>query len=144
MAMVVVSTTITTRERSRSPSSWDASPHGSPFPEITNLVYKEHNALHKKHETVLEREYIRAFQTPFNYQRDVVKNLHGAAADPFVVKVHLLMGTLKVSKAKNWERFLDKLRTLWMGRRKGGRKGRKSQLPSASSSRREAGLTRGT
>lgn len=56
------------------------------FPEISNLAYKEHNALQEKHETVLEREYIRAFQTAFNYQRDIVKNLRGAADDPFVAR----------------------------------------------------------
>lgn len=83
----------------------------SPFPEISNLAYKEHKALHEKHETVLEREYVRAFQAAFNYQRDVVKDPRGATANPFVAKMHLMMETLKVSKSKNRQRFLEKLCT---------------------------------
>lgn len=78
-------------------------------PDISTLAYKEHKSLHEKHETVLEREYVRAFQSAFAYQRDVVKDPRGATANPYVAKMHLMMDILKVSRSKNRQRFLEKL-----------------------------------
>jgi cohesin loading factor subunit SCC2 len=83
----------------------------SSVPEISSLAYKEHKSLHEKHETVLEREYVRAFQAAFAYQRDVVKDARGATANPYVAKMHLMMDILKVSRSKNRQRFLEKLCT---------------------------------
>lgn len=76
---------------------------------IAELAFMEHKSLHEKHETVLEREYVKAVQSAFNYQRDVVKDPHGATTDPFQAKLHLLMEVLKISKMKNKQRFLEKL-----------------------------------
>lgn len=77
--------------------------------KIAELAYMEHRALHEKHETVLEREYVKAVQSAYAYQRDVVKDEHGATTDPFQSKLHLLMEVLKISKMKNRQRFLEKL-----------------------------------
>ncbi|KAG5952157.1 hypothetical protein E4U53_001478 [Claviceps sorghi] len=77
--------------------------------KIAELAYLEHRSLHEKHETVLEREYVKAVQSAYNYQRDVVKDSHGATVDPFQSKLHLLMEVLKISKMKNRQRFLEKL-----------------------------------
>ncbi|KAJ4165236.1 hypothetical protein LMH87_006876 [Akanthomyces muscarius] len=77
--------------------------------KIAELAFMEHRALHEKHETVLEREYVKAVQSAFNYQRDVVKDPHGATTEPFQAKLHLLMEVLKISKMKNKQRFLEKL-----------------------------------
>ncbi|ODA78015.2 hypothetical protein RJ55_06618 [Drechmeria coniospora] len=77
--------------------------------KIAELAFTEHRSLHEKHETVLEREYIKAVQAAYNYQRDVVKDSHGATTDPFQPKLHLLMEVLKISKMKNRQRFLEKL-----------------------------------
>ncbi|PHH85719.1 hypothetical protein CDD83_11255 [Cordyceps sp. RAO-2017] len=77
--------------------------------KIAELAYMEHRSLHEKHETVLEREYIKAVQSAYNYQRDVVKDEHGATLEPFQSKLHLLMEVLKISKMKNRQRFLEKL-----------------------------------
>ncbi|GAB0133744.1 hypothetical protein EsDP_00002141 [Epichloe bromicola] len=76
--------------------------------KIAELAYLEHRSLHEKHETVLEREYVKAVQSAYNYQRDVVKDSHGATMDPFQSKLHLLMEVLKISKMKNRQRFLEK------------------------------------
>ena len=81
----------------------------SSVPKISELAYLEHRALHEKHETVLEREYIKAIQLAFTYQRDVVKDPRGATTSPFTSKLHLMMEVLKVSKSKNRQRFLEKL-----------------------------------
>lgn len=77
--------------------------------KIAELAFMEHRLLHEKHETVLEREYVKAVQSAFNYQRDIVKDLHGATTDPFQPKLHLLMEVLKISKMKNRQRFFEKL-----------------------------------
>ncbi|KAK5998653.1 Protein rad9-like protein [Cladobotryum mycophilum] len=77
--------------------------------KIAELAFLEHRSLHEKHETVLEREYVKAVQSAYNYQRDVVKDSHGATTDPFQSKLHLMMEVLKISKLRNKQRFLEKL-----------------------------------
>ena len=77
--------------------------------KIAELAYMEHRALHEKHETVVEREYVKAVQSAYEYQRDIVKDSHGAVTDPFQSKLHLLMEVLKISKTKNRQRFVEKL-----------------------------------
>ncbi|KAK4078873.1 hypothetical protein Purlil1_11811 [Purpureocillium lilacinum] len=76
--------------------------------KIAEFAFMEHRSLHEKHETVLEREYIKAVQSAYNYQRDVVKDPHGATVGPSQSKLHLLMEVLKTSKLKNRQRFLEK------------------------------------
>ncbi|KAI0843195.1 ARM repeat-containing protein [Hypoxylon sp. FL0890] len=80
-----------------------------PVPKISELAYHEHRALHEKYESVLEREYVKAVQSAFQYQRDVVKDPRGATENPFTSKLHLLIEVLKISKSKNRVRFLEKL-----------------------------------
>ncbi|KAI0898547.1 ARM repeat-containing protein [Annulohypoxylon nitens] len=80
-----------------------------PVPKISELAYHEHRALHEKYESVLEREYAKAIQSAFQYQRDVIKDLRGATEHPFTSKLHLLTEVLKISKSKNRVRFLEKL-----------------------------------
>ncbi|KAH7160882.1 sister chromatid cohesion C-terminus-domain-containing protein [Dactylonectria macrodidyma] len=77
--------------------------------KIAELAFAEHRALHEKHETVLEREYAKAVQSAYAYQRDVVGDSHGATMNPFQSKLHFLMEVLKISKMKNRQRFLEKL-----------------------------------
>jgi len=80
-----------------------------PHPKISELAYHEHRALHEKHETVLEREYVKAVQSAFQYQRDVIRDSRGATTEPFTPKLHQLVEVLKISKPKNRQRFLEKL-----------------------------------
>ncbi|KAI0155009.1 hypothetical protein GGR57DRAFT_465752 [Xylariaceae sp. FL1272] len=80
-----------------------------PITKISELAYREHKALHEKHESVLEREYAKAVQAAFQYQRDVVKDPRGATESPFTSKLHLLIEILKISKAKNRQRCLEKI-----------------------------------
>ncbi|KAK3323960.1 hypothetical protein B0T19DRAFT_373007 [Cercophora scortea] len=76
---------------------------------ISELAYLEHKALHGKHETVVEREYVKALQASFAYQRDIAKDPRGATTNPFVPKLHMMMDVLQISKSKNRQRFLEKL-----------------------------------
>lgn len=80
-------------------------------PRISELAFLEHKSLHGKHETVVEREYVKAIQSAFAYQRDIAKDPRGATANPFTPKLHLLMEVLKISKSKNRQKFLEKLCT---------------------------------
>ncbi|KAL6898409.1 sister chromatid cohesion C-terminus domain-containing protein [Trichoderma evansii] len=77
--------------------------------KIAELAFMEHRSLHEKHETVLEREYVKAIQSAYNYQRDIVKDSHGAIPEVFQPKLHLMMEVLKISKMRNRQRFLEKL-----------------------------------
>ena len=78
-------------------------------PRISELAYLEHKALHAKHETVIEREYVNALKEVFAYQRDIVHDPRGATANPFSPKLQLMMEVLKISKSKNRQKFLEKL-----------------------------------
>ena len=75
---------------------------------IAELAFSEHRYSHEKHETVLEREYVKAVQSAFAYQRDVVKDTRGATTNPFQSKLHFMIEVLKISKMKSRQRFLDK------------------------------------
>jgi cohesin loading factor subunit SCC2 len=81
----------------------------SPVQRISEVAYMEHRSLHAKFETVVEREYVKAVQAAFNYQRDIVGDSHGATTSPYQAKLHLLMETLKASKSKNRQKFIDKV-----------------------------------
>jgi cohesin loading factor subunit SCC2 len=76
---------------------------------ISELAYQEHRRLHEKHETLVEREYVRALHAAFSYQRDIVRDPRGATTDPFTAKLHLMMEALKISRSKNRQKFLEKL-----------------------------------
>ncbi|KAK2070283.1 hypothetical protein P8C59_004791 [Phyllachora maydis] len=79
-------------------------------PRIAELAYAQHVMLLTKHESVLEREYVKAFVSAFQYQRDVGGDAHGATQDPFQSKMHSFIDALKssASKAKNRQKFLEK------------------------------------
>lgn len=78
-------------------------------PKIAEVAYQEYRLLHEKHESMLEREYSRAVQSTFNYQREIVGDVRGATPNPFQSKLHLLVEVLKVSKSKNRQKLLTKL-----------------------------------
>jgi cohesin loading factor subunit SCC2 len=78
-------------------------------PKIAEVAFREHRASHEKHETILEKEYMRAVQMAYTYQRDVVQNTHGATLNPYTSKLHMMIEILKISKVKNRKRFYDNL-----------------------------------
>lgn len=84
----------------------------SPIGKFAEVAYLGHKMLHEKHESAVEREYGRALQAAFAYQRDIVKDPRGATADPFVAKLHLWMEVLKVSNSQKKVKFLEKLCSL--------------------------------
>ncbi|KAK7927004.1 hypothetical protein PG985_004002 [Apiospora marii] len=80
-----------------------------PRPDIAKLAYVEHKSLHQKHEKVLEKEYAKAVQSAFHYQRDIVHDARGATANPFTAKLQSTLSILNDnSNTKGRQRFIDK------------------------------------
>jgi cohesin loading factor subunit SCC2 len=77
--------------------------------KIADLAFRGHRTLHEKHETILEKEYMKAVHLAYVYQRDVVHDIHGATLNPFAPKLHLLIDVLKISKVKNRKKFFESL-----------------------------------
>ncbi|TVY50165.1 Protein rad9 [Lachnellula cervina] len=77
--------------------------------KIAEIAFREHRAVHEKHETILEKEYMRAVQMAYTYQRDVAKNTNGATLNPYTSKLHQMIEVLKISKVKNRKRFFETL-----------------------------------
>ncbi|RKF60996.1 Protein rad9 [Erysiphe neolycopersici] len=48
------------------------------FTKVAKIAYEEHIALHAKHETLFERDYMTAVQGSYDYQRDIVNDTRGA------------------------------------------------------------------
>lgn len=84
----------------------------SPIPRFSEIAYLGHKMLHEKHESAVEREYGRALQAAFAYQRDIVKDPRGATTNPFASKLHLWMEVLKVSNSQKKQKFMEKLCSL--------------------------------
>ncbi|QSZ28730.1 hypothetical protein DSL72_003232 [Monilinia vaccinii-corymbosi] len=81
----------------------------SPTNKIADIAFREHKALHEKHETILEKEYMRAVTAAYVYQRDVVKDTHGATLNPFTSKLWMMIEIMKISKVKNRKKLFDSL-----------------------------------
>lgn len=77
--------------------------------KIADLAFHGHRTLHEKHETIIEREYMPAVHLAYVYQRDIVKDIHGATLNPFTPKLHMLIDAMKISKPKNRKRFFENL-----------------------------------
>ena len=81
----------------------------SPRPLLAKVAFESHRLLHQQHETMFEREYMRAIREAYEYQRDVVKDYTGAKARPFVPKLSSLYEIVKASNTKYVRKFLTNL-----------------------------------
>ncbi|WPH04578.1 Hypothetical protein R9X50_00747000 [Acrodontium crateriforme] len=77
-----------------------------PNSQIANMAFKEHREQHAKRESLFEKEYMRAVQKVFEYQRDVIGSTVGFTGQPPVSKMHLLWTVLKTGKAAVRKKFL--------------------------------------
>lgn len=78
-------------------------------PKIAEIAFQQHRLFHEKHETILEKEYVRAVQLAFEYQTNVAKCTHGATEDPYLSKLWMMIDVMKISKPKSRKRFYDTL-----------------------------------
>ena len=76
-------------------------------PKIAEAAFQEHRNLHQQHESMFEREYMRAINEAFIYQRDIVKEPLGAVSQPLKAKLGSMFEIIKTSKAKYQVKFLS-------------------------------------
>lgn len=81
----------------------------STVPAIAKVAYETHKMLHTQYESMFEREYMRAIQEAFYYQRDVVGDPAGALARPYVAKLTPLFDIVKISNSRYQKKFLSNL-----------------------------------
>jgi cohesin loading factor subunit SCC2 len=76
---------------------------------IAKTAFETHKMLHQQHESMFDREYMRAVQEAFYYQRDVVGDTTGALYRPFSSKLAPLFEVIKTSSSKYQKKFLTNL-----------------------------------
>ncbi|KAI5305304.1 hypothetical protein KEM56_004765 [Ascosphaera pollenicola] len=82
----------------------------SPHPKIAKTAFETHHMLHSQHESMFDREYMRAVQDAFHYQRDVVGDPNGATEEnPHKAKLGPLFEIVNTSNAKFQKKFLTNL-----------------------------------
>ncbi|KAL9113073.1 MAG: hypothetical protein Q9227_002685 [Pyrenula ochraceoflavens] len=81
----------------------------SPITEMAKVAYESHKLLHHQHESMFEREYMRAIYGAFKYQKDVIGESAGAWTKPFAPKLGSLFELVKTSNAKYVRKFLGNL-----------------------------------
>ncbi|KAL4786785.1 sister chromatid cohesion C-terminus-domain-containing protein [Aspergillus varians] len=81
----------------------------STVPSITKVAYETHKMLHQQYESMFEREYMRAVQEAFYYQRDIIGDSAGALARPYVAKLAPLFDIVKISNSRYQKKFLSNL-----------------------------------
>ncbi|KAF2458908.1 hypothetical protein BDY21DRAFT_339237 [Lineolata rhizophorae] len=81
----------------------------SPNPMIAGIAFQEHRILHHKHESMFEKEYMKAVYQAFLYQKDVIHSPEGATTHPFTAKLKPLFEVLKTGNGKIRKKFLSNL-----------------------------------
>ncbi|KAB8263810.1 sister chromatid cohesion C-terminus-domain-containing protein [Aspergillus pseudonomiae] len=81
----------------------------STVPSIAKVAFETHKMLHQQYESMFEREYMRAVQEAFYYQRDVVGDSTGALSRPYVAKLAPLFEIIKISNSRYQKKFLSNL-----------------------------------
>ncbi|PGH26857.1 hypothetical protein AJ80_01438 [Polytolypa hystricis UAMH7299] len=78
-------------------------------PAIAKIAFDTHKMLHEQHESMFDREYMRAVQDAFCYQRDVIGDPSGAYNRPYTAKLAPLFEIVRVSNSKYQRKFLSNL-----------------------------------
>lgn len=78
-------------------------------PAIADVAFQEHRLLHQQHESMFEREYMRAIQEAFRYQKDIVRDPLGYTTQPYASKLCGVFDIIKTSKGKYQKKFLSNL-----------------------------------
>ena len=81
----------------------------STVPAIAKVAFDTHKMLHQQYESMFEREYMRAVQEAFYYQRDIVGDSNGANHRPYISKLAPLFEIVKISNSRYQKKFLSNL-----------------------------------
>ena len=76
-------------------------------PAIAEVAFLEHRNLHQQHESMFEREYMRAIREAFKYQQEIVKDPLGFTTPPPTAKLRSMFEIIKTSKGKYQKKFLS-------------------------------------
>ncbi|KAL8951703.1 MAG: hypothetical protein Q9222_002351 [Ikaeria aurantiellina] len=79
----------------------------SPNRAIADVAYQAHCDIHLQHESMFEREYMRAIHEAYKYQRDIVKDPLGFRTSPYISKLHSTFEIIKGSKSKYQKKFIS-------------------------------------
>ncbi|KAL8769961.1 MAG: hypothetical protein Q9209_004208 [Squamulea sp. 1 TL-2023] len=79
----------------------------SPDPAIANVAFQAHGDVHQQHESMFEREYMRAIVEAYRYQKYVVKDPLGFRTSPYTSKLHSTFEIIKTSKSKYQKKFIS-------------------------------------
>ncbi|TKA33553.1 hypothetical protein B0A50_00388 [Salinomyces thailandicus] len=80
-----------------------------PTSAIANMAFVEHKGMHSKHESLFDKEYMRAVQQAYEYQRDTIGNASGFVGQPPASKMSLTWEVLKTGKAQVRKKFLSNI-----------------------------------
>lgn len=78
----------------------------SPINMIATIAFQEHRNLNQKHESVFDKEYMKAVYEAFLYQKNVVNDPRGATLQPHSPKLRLTFEVLKQGNGKARKKFL--------------------------------------
>jgi cohesin loading factor subunit SCC2 len=81
----------------------------SPNAMIAQIAWQEHRMMHQKHETTIEKEYVRSVQRSLTYQQTVVGDASGFTGTPPKAKLHYFWDVLKAGKLKVRQKFLTNI-----------------------------------
>jgi cohesin loading factor subunit SCC2 len=76
---------------------------------IADAAYEEHKIVHTKHESMFEKEYMKAVQQAFKYQQEVLNDPRGVTLNPVAPKLKPLFEILKTGTGKVRKRFLSNI-----------------------------------
>ena len=76
---------------------------------IAEIALLTHRNLHQQHESMFEREYMRAINEAFKYQKNIVKDTSGFTIQPYAAKLGPMFDIIKSSKGKYQKKFLSGL-----------------------------------
>lgn len=76
-------------------------------PAIEEVAFQEHRNLHQQHESMFEREYMRAIREAFKYQQEIVGDPLGCTTQPPTAKLRSMFEIIKTSKGKYQKKFLS-------------------------------------
>lgn len=81
----------------------------SPNAAIAQLAFTEHRTMHEKHETIIEKEYMRALEQALFYQQHVVGDAKGFTSQPPSPKLRLFWEVLKGGKQRVRQKFIGNI-----------------------------------
>lgn len=79
--------------------------------EIANMAYEEYKALFTRHESMYEKESVRAVQQAFAYQMRHANDSRGHVGSPAIAKLALFWDVMTIASAKTRKRFVTALCT---------------------------------